>query len=113
IAVALTTAGAMFGLLHLFGDETANRVAPFESVEKNPVGPLVELFLFFTLNVGLSSKPQLTSQRCTREFVGNSLTDYLDAFENQCKIAGRHFALPADQYVAQQGHVLLSHRSLP
>jgi hypothetical protein len=45
--------------------------------------------------------------------VGNSLTDYLDTFEDQRKVVGVHFGPLAGQDVPQQRHVLLSHKVSP
>src|ERR1700719_2849497 len=79
----------MVRLVHLLGNETANRVAVLECVEENLVAPLIKLLDLLALHIGLAGVAELAAETRRCEFARDPLGDQFDALHDQREVRDR------------------------
>src|ERR1700678_2521604 len=79
----------MMRLIHLLGNETADRVAVLECVEENLVAPLVQLLDLLALHVGLAGVAELATETGTCELARDAFGDQLDALHDEREVHER------------------------
>src|SRR5208282_3892481 len=80
----------MVRLVHLLGNETADRVSLLECVQENLVAPLVELLDLLALHVGRARVADFAGQTRSRQLARDALGDQLDALHYQRQVRDRN-----------------------
>src|ERR1700689_4095704 len=80
----------MMRLVHLFGNETRDRVALLEGVEENLVAPFVELLDLLALHVGVAGVAALVAETSGRQLARDALGDKLDTLHDEREVHERN-----------------------